>query len=391
MTRTVREYIKLSWQSNEMIMDKQRNKNILIIAESGLGKTGVPNVIFQVVSALYNEYNIDIVVFNDNDYYADKVKELGANIIKIDLKKPESRVKRLFWRLLKERNIYSKEFNKLFNSKKYDVIHSFKEYDSGYIFDIAKKHNINNFIIHCNREIYPPKNLISRFFVNRAMKLARKHVTKLIGVSSQCCEISYPNIEFEILYNSYNESKYNHNVICKLKKNELVLTHIATFSANKNQLFTLDVFKNVHDKYPNSKLVLVGMESDVGYLSLIKERITNLNLEGCVNIIDGSKDFIDILYNTSYCLLTSLHEAAPISLVEAQACGIKCFASDTIPSSMDCGGVMYLSIKDPIKWGDEIVDCFISNGNKRIDYDMSRFSSTGFKNKLLDIYNKLDR
>ena len=83
----------------------------------------------------------------------------------------------------------------------------------------------------------------------------------------------------------------------------------------------------------------------------------------------------DLFQKTTFLLLPSVSEAAPIVLVDAQACGIKCFASDTITKEMDCGGVIFLPITKGCEvWANAIKESFALNKNSRVSYDMSRFS-----------------
>lgn len=361
-------------------------KKLLIIAANGLGKSGVPNVICQVVEALKDSFEIDIVVFNSDDYYKERLVCIGAKIIRVDLKEPDNLFKRLIWRFFAEKLIYRSAFLNLFTQKKYDVVHSFKEYDSAYIFLYSHKFGIEKRTLHCNNEIKKPSNIFSRIIFNRKKRIVYKYTTQLLGVSSECCGISYPGLKSTILFNSYDEFNYNLNVKNCLKNDELVLTQVATFSSRKNQLFTLDVVSKIVSLMPSVRLCLVGFEVEQGYLNKIRDRISELSISENVNIIDGTNGILDCFRYTSFFLLPSIHEAAPISLVEAQACGILCFASDTITTDMDCGGVKYLPISSPNEWAKEIISAFSAFGNSRKGYNMERFSSSSFKNKLLDIY-----
>ena len=360
--------------------------NVLIVAANGLGKSGVPNVIYQVVKCLSPFANIDIVVFNDEDYYYDKMIDCGANIIRVDEKAPNKKIQRLFWRLFKERNIHRKIFKKIFSDKQYDVIHSFKEYDSAYIFELADQYNIKKRIIHCNNEIFQTSNIISNIVFYHKKRLIKKYITDLIGVSNSCCKISYPGLDYTVLFNSYNENKFNSTLPKLLKDDELVLTQVATFSTRKNQLFSLDVIKLLLDIIPNAKLNLVGIEVEKGYQKQIEEKIEHLDLSGCVSIIDGSSDVCNVLERTSFLLLPSLSEAAPITPVEAQACGISCFSSNYVTQDVNCGGITYLELS-PMLWSEKISELFNSVHNERKKFNLQRFSKREFEKELLLIYN----
>ena len=363
-----------------------KKKNILIVAANGLGKSGVPNVICQVVEVLCKFAFIDVITFNDDNFYEQKVKDCGAKIIRIDDREPCGIVKRLLWRLFLEKYYHKKIFRKILNDKQYDCIHSFKEYDSAYFFALSDKFGVAERIIHCNNEIRPPKRLISKIIFSKKKRLIKKYTTRFIGVSSECCRISYPDMDFDVLFNTYDEEAYNLGVKNELKNDELVLTQVATFSGRKNQLFSLTVFELVLKAYSNAKLNLIGFEVEEGYLNKIIYFVSTHKLTSSVNIIDGSKGVADCFKRSTFILLPSLHEAAPITLTEAQACGVKCFASNHITKDMDCGGVEYLPINDPKLWADAIISSFSSIGNTRREFDMKRFSSANFEKQLKEIY-----
>src|SRR5690625_7748463 len=62
----------------------------------------------------------------------------------------------------------------------------------------------------------------------------------------------------------------------QVEKDTMVIGHIGRFSHQKNHLFLLDLFSNIHKKIPNSKLVLVG---DGPLRQEIEKKIKKLNLE----------------------------------------------------------------------------------------------------------------
>lgn len=361
-------------------------QNLLIVAASGLGKTGVPNVIFQVVLSLHEFFNIDVVVYNGENYYEKRIKECGCNIIRINDHEPKGTFKRFMWRLFKEKRMYSKIFNKIFKAKTYVAVHSFREYDSAYIFKEAVKHNVRERIIHCNNEISRPKSIVSNFFRNNKEKIIRRLTTQLVGVSSNCCAKSYPGMEHTVIFNSYDESRFNNEIKKDTNDKDINLLHVATFSTRKNQLFSLEILNELLKKKLDVNLYLAGTEVEPGYLEKIRIRTEQLNLQSNVHFIDGNSDLMGLYKSASFFLLPSLHEAAPITLVEAQACGIMCFASDTITKDMQCGGVKYLPISDAVRWSDEILCAYNDLGNKRIKYDIHRFSSDSFRKNIRALY-----
>ena len=362
-------------------------KRVLIVAANGLGRSGVPNVIYQVVKCLSKSYLVDLVVFNDDDYFKSKILDCGVEIFKVDTKEPKGKFKRFLWRLFRENKVIQSAFKNIFTRRKYDIVHSFREYESGVIFKCAKKYGIANRIIHCNNEFTPPKKLFARFVYNSKMALTKKFTTFYIGVSTTCCQKSYGNVEYAVLNNTYNEAVFKPSPYI-LKNDELVLMQVATFSKRKNQLFAIEVFKDILKEIPNARLLLVGTPVEQEYQTLIIESIKKQNLHNSINVFDGSQGFLDLLPGVTYFLLPSLSEAAPITIVELQACGIMCFVSDRVTKDVDCGGVCFLDLSAKL-WADTIVTKFKNDIKKRNEYNVEKFSSTSFNDTLLGYYNKL--
>ncbi|MCR4661092.1 MAG: glycosyltransferase [Clostridia bacterium] len=362
-------------------------KNILIIANNGMGNSGVPNVICQVIDAQYKKCRISLLVFNDDDFYYPFLKERNVNIIKLKIEPPKTSFKKLIWYFWTYPRILFKKSTEIIKNNKIDIIHSFKEEEGWSILKAGKRNNVKIRITHCNNEFRKRVGFISEILAKYNRRELLKYSSCNIGVCEKCCLSMFKNKPYSIIYNSYNETKFNNAVKCKLK-DEMVLTHVATFSSRKNQLFSIEVLEAIVRQGNKCKLNLVGFPVEVSYLEDIKASIKSKKLEDFVSIIDGRNGVGDIFESTTFFLLPSISEAAPISLVEAQACGISCFASDTITREMDCGGVTFLPINNASQiWAEKIIKTFSTNKNKRNVYDITKFSSDTFTKSIDRIYN----
>ena len=83
------------------------------------------------------------------------------------------------------------------------------------------------------------------------------------------------------------------------------------------------------------------------------------------------------MHSASVLMQPSVTEGFGIVLVEAQATGLFCCASDSVPRQTDLGGAVYLPLSDgPGKWADAI----LSQGRyrERHPYDCSPYATAGF-------------
>ncbi len=90
------------------------------------------------------------------------------------------------------------------------------------------------------------------------------------------------------------------------------------FSAEKNLLFALDVFRTVLNKYPFTGLVLVGegvMEKN------LRLKVKDLNMENSIIFESWSKDVVSYLKTASLLLVTSKFEGYGMSIIEAGLSG----------------------------------------------------------------------
>ena len=143
--------------------------------------------------------------------------------------------------------------------------------------------------------------------------------------------------------------------LCKkyaINPNEKNFVVVARMTDQKNPFFLLDIVSELIRYYPNIKLMWVG----TGELSQdIEKYIKKKNLQTHVNILGVQTKVFEILSCCDYFLLPSKMEGAPLVLIEAQAAGLMCFASDRVPNIIDCGAVSFIELdKTAEEWAAEI-------------------------------------
>ena len=130
----------------------------------------------------------------------------------------------------------------------------------------------------------------------------------------------------------------------------------------------------------------IGYSDSTYYNKLIRE-IQKHNLEKHVQILPGETDSPTILSHSAAMLFPSTREGFGIVLIEAQAMGVRCYASDGVPRSTNCGGVTYLPLSaGPKKWAQQILTDYKLESGKHHQYDVLRFTSKEVKKKIREIY-----
>ena len=289
---------------------------------------------------------------------------------------------------IKETFNYYKKALKFFENNKYDIVHSFLEYKSYPFFKAAKKCGIKQRIYHSNIN-KRKENLIGKIQISFLRKKSIKYSTDLVGVSKQCCTYAFKSNKYFVINNPYDDVSYNNYIKNELDDNKLVLTQVATFNSNKNQLFSLDVINELRKINSNVELKLIGYETEKGYLNKINKYIHDNNIEDFVDIIDGSENIPNHYKTTTFVIIPSKSEGFSLVAIEAQACGITPFLSNAVPHDVDpFNNCVYLNLNEGAEyWAKMINSKFEENKNNRFEFpNNSPFAKINFTKKLMNLY-----
>ena len=111
----------------------------------------------------------------------------------------------------------------------------------------------------------------------------------------------------------------------------------------KNHEFLIEIFAEVHKRCEKSVLLLVG---DGALKTQIEQKVTESGLKNSVVFTGVRKDVPELLMAMDAFVFPSLYEGFPVALLEAQAAGLPCFASDSVTrESGVTDAVEYISLK----------------------------------------------
>ncbi len=173
-----------------------------------------------------------------------------------------------------------------------------------------------------------------------------------------------------ILYNGIELEQFQYNPFVR-KKNRTdlnidgrhVICHIGRLNYQKNHLFLLDIFSQVHEKDKDALLFLVG-EGDLR--DVISERIEELALGESVRLLGTREDIPEILSASDLFILPSLFEGLSVVLIEAQANGIPCVVADHLAKEgIVADNVFSLSLNKPKEvWTECIIQALNNEKHK---------------------------
>lgn len=269
-----------------------------------------------------------LVFGNEVGELESEVKEMGGEIIRINNPK----------------NNYIKFYNQLnkvlVEKGPYDVVHSHTLFSSGIVMKAAFSKEVPRRISHSHSAVINNRVTIFKSVYKKIMR----HFLKLYSTDYIACSISAGSYLYgdkwfhnygEIFKNGIDLNKYIYNAEERFKirhglniHNNFVIGHVGRLSAVKNQNFIIEVFKEVVKNNDRALLLLIG---DGEYRGKLEKSVNKLNLTEKVLFLGSRNDVPILLQGIDLFLFPSKHEGLGIALIEAQAAGVKCITSDTIP------------------------------------------------------------
>ncbi|WP_299601748.1 glycosyltransferase family 1 protein [uncultured Aquimarina sp.] len=266
----------------------------------------------------------------------------------------------------------------------YSIIHSHLNTFSCFPLKIAKEFNIPCRIAHAHIAIddvslgslFSNKESIKETFKKliklQLKKKVKKDATDLFSCGDKAGNWLFgKDISFTTMNNAIDTEKfaYNQSIAQQYKKEfdvekNLVIGHVGRFASQKNHTFLLKIFKEVLQKKPTAVLMMVG---DGPLRSVMEKEAAQLSIEKNVRFLGVRADVPQLFQMFDVFVFPSFYEGLPVTLIEAQAAGIKVFASDSITTEVSLTeDIEFLSIdQSPESWADKIlaIDASVKNDN----------------------------
>ena len=283
----------------------------------------------------------------DGDY-GEEIMLMGGNIYHISKLNPFSLS-------------YLKELKTFFlEHKEYEIIHVHQDCMSGIILKVAEECKIPVRIAHCHSS---GQDFNLKYFIKLYYKrYISKYATKLYSCGRKSGNWMFgKNSNFTVLPNAImsNEYSYSHDKAIAvrrklgIKNDDIVIGHVGRFCQVKNHSYLVKIVKVLCDKSSKYKLLLVGQGE---LMDEVKKQVKSEKIEDNVIFLGLRNDVSDILQAMDVFVFPSIYEGLPVSMIEAQAAGLKCIISDGVPIECDItGNVSQMSLEcSPEEWADTI-------------------------------------
>ena len=256
----------------------------------------------------------------------------------------------------------------------YHIVHSHINTFSCFPLKIAKEFNIKCRIAHAHiaidkvtlRSILSNKESLKEN-LKKMVKLHLKkkvttHATHLLSCGNKAGDWLFGSAPFTIMNNAIHTQTFKFNpTASKAYKNkyhikkEFVIGHVGRFVSQKNHTFLLKIFAALVKKYPSSILVLIG---DGPLKKRIEDEAKQLAIYDKIKFLGVKSDIPELCQMMDVFLFPSFYEGLPVTLVEAQAAGLKILASDNITKEVCLtDNIQFFSIKETADfWANKILE-----------------------------------
>ncbi len=321
-----------------------------------LGRTDIGGAESFVMS-IYRNINRDKIQFdfaihtNDKCDFDDEIERLGGRIY--HLPKYE----------IYNHSKYVSEWKRLLNNKKFAVVHGHMDSTASIYLKIAKQNGIRTVShIHNTNGEKNIKSLIKRLY--------RRNINDVADYKFACSQAAGKYLygdqsdDFVVIHNGIELEKflYDSNKRLEIRKslgisdNDIVIGHVGNYRPIKNHKFILKLLENLNSRIENVKLVLVG----ANVKEHLEKQAIDLGVDDKVLFLGARSDVSSLLQAFDIFVLPSISEGLGISLIEAQASGLKCFVSENIPKEAEVTDNIYFlpirNVSDIKLWSDKIVE-----------------------------------
>jgi glycosyltransferase involved in cell wall biosynthesis len=290
---------------------------------------GVGRILYDYYSMIdHNKVHFDFLISTDidNGILEQPLKDMGSKIYKI----PSYQ---------KDKNEYYKQAEKYINSDNYDVIHIHRVSGSEMkILKIAEKAGIPDRIVHAHSAFRDDSFIKKQKRKAFAVSLKR-NATQLAACGSAAAAAVWgkkalDSGEVKIVRNAINVEKFSFddNLRRKLREelditSKTAIVTVGRLSEEKNQEFALKTFAELTVLDDNAIFIVIGRGNEEEKL---KKLCVDLKITDKVRFLGICEDVPRLLNAMDIFMLPSIYEGFPVSLVEAQANGLKCFVSDNV-------------------------------------------------------------
>ena len=333
-----------------------------------------------------SKFLFDFVTMEDSLDYEDELVQQGCTVHHISTYAED------------DKKSFEEQFRDILNDGNYDIVHLHTARWRGLVAEkIAKECGVKRVIVHAHNagiDVLDPKQRIEQEKLHYHIReqLNPEIATDFWACSQMAADFLFgdhiPKDKIQIMNNAIDLKKYEYNEdIRKDIRRDLgysssmkVIGTIGRLVYQKNQEFLFDLMNKLIHRDNRYRLLIVGEgEKKAEYKQIIKE----IKLDSFIQMVGYKGNAQDYLQAMDVFCLPSRFEGFGMALIEAQANGLKCFASDRVPRETELTKEVTFLPLDIDEWEKSITE-YSSGEIKRTEINISDF-------KFYDIYSQVTR
>lgn len=322
-------------------------------------------------------------------FYEDEITKLGGKIYRVSRYTGKNHF------------IYKKTWNEFFlNHQEHSIVHGHVRSTAAIYLKIAKKYDkVTIAHSHSTASRGNAIESVVKYFMQLPIRYTSDYFFACSDDSGKWLfgeKVTKRN-NYKIIKNAIDFEKfiYNEKTRNKIKKNlniedKFVLGHVGSFTQPKNHKFLLEVYREVLKRKANAVLLLVG---DGELRSQIENQLVTFEIHDRVTFTGVVSNVNEYMQAMDVFVFPSIFEGFGIVLIEAQATGLPCVVSDTIPRETHISDLLVqLSIEQTPKYWADVICKHTANRERK---DMYReIKCTGYDIKMMvnvleEFYSKI--
>ncbi len=348
---------------------------ILLVLDNLSVDSGVSSVVMNFYRNM-QDVSVDFLIFKQGQsLYIDQIRQNGDQVYVLDrLLSPKT-----VCRAIRQTKAFFRE-----HAKDYDAVWLHSPTLNEFTLRYAKKYGIPNRVIHSHSSMTstnPVKKILNQILTRNVTRYANHFWTCSDNAANFLYSEDFVKThKVEMIYNGIVPEQFAFDLQSRHKMREklglqdkTVFCHVSNFSPIKNLCFLIPVMEAVKAQNPNARFLFVGDGPDKdGFEELLRAH----DLTDVCLFVGRQTHVLPYWQAADAMLLPSLKEGLPVTVVEAQACGLHCFVTDTITRQCNVGGVTYLPLEQPA-WQKALCDFTAPDAQSR-KADSAAFAQCAF-------------
>ncbi len=264
-----------------------------------------------------------------------------------------------------------------FDRNRYDIVHvnSSNPYVNACVAHVLKGRTVYIAHSHNTEATVPHGSGLKRLVKSVIRACSRGYICQRASALFACSveagaylfgEKNLRNGKFRVINNAIDVTQYAYDPAIRRRQrdgNGIVVGYVGRLAEQKNPLFAIEVFKQIHARRPNAVLWMVG-EGELMDRARREIEASGLGdrarLPGRIDDVSAAMQGMDLL------LFPSLYEGFGIVAIEAQCSALPVLASDSVPAAANVTGlVSYLPLSiGPAAWAEAALAIVDGNADR---------------------------